>query len=109
MDGTTRALAEATVTVGPDAAVLALTLAHDALGPEEMLAFVWLDAATAALAAIVFAPKPYKTYDLLPPGLTPAGPRKTATAWKLTIAGQGTCPVCRGRGRCARAASRHNA
>lgn len=70
MDGTTRPLNRVTVTVGPDAAVLAQTVAADQIGPQEMLAFVWVDADGTRLGGDVFAPKPYKSYDLRPAGLT---------------------------------------
>jgi beta-mannosidase len=84
MDGTTRALDKATVTVGPDAAVLALTLPKAALGPQEMLAFVWLDSAGNRLGGDHFAPRPYKTFDLCAPGLTHQV-AKTPQGWTLTI------------------------
>lgn len=68
MDGTTRPLARATVPVGPDAAVLALTEAGDQIKADEMLAYVWLKG-DQRIGGDVFAPKPYKAYDLLPPNL----------------------------------------
>ncbi len=68
MDGQTRALAEATVQVG-DAAVMALRVHQADLGPQEMLAYVWADGAK-MISGDVFAPKPYKHYDLLPPHLS---------------------------------------
>jgi beta-mannosidase len=77
MDGTTRPLAEARVTVGTDAAVEALRLAPDALGTDEVLAFTW---AGGAEGGDVFAPRPWKSYDLLP-----SGPRATATPTALTL------------------------
>ena len=84
MDGTTRALASATVTVGPDAAVLALTL--PALPEDEMLAYVWAEGEM-RLGGDHHAPKPYKTYDLLPPGLA-HGVTETATGWQITISAE---------------------
>ena len=84
MDGTTRALASATVTVGPDAAVLALTV--PALPEGEMLAYVWAEGEM-RLGGDHHAPKPYKTYDLLPPGLA-HGVTETATGWQITISAE---------------------
>jgi beta-mannosidase len=84
MDGTTRALDKATVAVGPDAAVVALTLPKAALGPQEMLAFVWQDGNGNRLGGDHFAPRPYKTYDLQAPSLTHQV-AKTPQGWTLTI------------------------
>jgi beta-mannosidase len=81
MDGTTRKLAEATVTVPNDTAVPVLTLAADALGPGEVLAFTWTGDAQ---GGDVHAPKPWKTYDLLPSGLT-ADIKREGQQWKLTL------------------------
>jgi beta-mannosidase len=84
MDGSTRPLSQATVTVSPDAAVPVLTIAADALAPQEMLAHVWLDGQGNRLGGDLHAPRPYKSYDLQPPGLAltvveaPGG-------WSLTI------------------------
>ncbi len=69
MDGSTRDLGNGMVTVEPDAAVLVLSLAADALGPGEMLAFTWSDGAKQT-GGDVFAPKPYKSYDLRPAKLS---------------------------------------
>lgn len=81
MDGTTRDLAAATVTVCPDAAVQALHLAPDALGPDEVLAFTWSGDAE---GGDVHAPRPWKAYDLLPSGLS-ADVRQEGSLWKLTL------------------------
>ena len=81
MDGTVRKLAEATVTVSPDAAVPVLTLAADALRADEVLAFTW---AGDAQGGDVHAPKPWKAYDLLPSGLT-ADVQRDGSVWKLTL------------------------
>ena len=69
MDGTTRAILCSTVDVGPDAALVAQTVPSDAIGPDEMLGYVWSDGQGNQIAGDVFAPKPYKTYDLLAPNL----------------------------------------
>lgn len=81
MDGTTRDLGQAVVTVGPDAAVPVLTLAPDALGPGEVLAFTW---SGDAQGGDVHAPKPWKAYDLKPSGLT-ADIQRDGGVWKLTL------------------------
>ncbi|WP_333816852.1 beta-mannosidase [Tabrizicola sp.] len=81
MDGSTRALAEATVTVPTDAAVPVLELGPEALGPGEVLAFTW---AGDSEGGDVHAPKPWKAYDLLPSGLT-ADIRREGMQWKLTL------------------------
>ena len=83
MDGTTRALDRQTVAVGPDAAVLALTVPAGALQPGEMLAYVWADGDT-RLGGDHFAAKPYKSYDLLAPKLSPVVV-KTATGYDVTV------------------------
>ena len=83
MDGSTRQLDRQTVAVSPDAAALALTIPPGALKPGEMLAYVWAEGET-RLGGDVFAPKPYKTYDLLPPRLTHAV-SKSATGYDITI------------------------
>ncbi len=69
MDGTTRPLGSQTLQVGPDAAVLALTVPAGALQGGEMLAYVWAGD-EGQKGGDHFAPKPYKSYDLLPAGLS---------------------------------------
>ncbi len=64
MDGSTRPLADATVSVA-ETAVLALKIDATALGAQEMLAYTWSDGGT-QISGDTFAPKPYKHYDLLP-------------------------------------------
>jgi beta-mannosidase len=81
MDGSTRTLGEATVTVSPDAAVQVLDLAPDALRADEVLAFDW---SGDAAGGDVHAPKPWKAYDLLPSGLT-ADIARDGGVWKLTM------------------------
>jgi beta-mannosidase len=81
MDGTTRQLAEATVTVSPDAAAQVLELAAEALRADEVLAFSW---SGDAQGGDVHAPKPWKAYDLRPSGLT-ADIRQESEMWKLTL------------------------
>ena len=81
MDGTTRQLAEATVTVSLDAAVQVLELAAEALLADEVLAFSW---SGDAQGGDVHAPKPWKAYDLRPSGLT-VDIRQEGERWKLTM------------------------
>ena len=69
MAGVARELGRGSVNVGNRAETL-LDLDATLLGPQEMLAFGWT-ATNGAKGGDVFAPRPYKTYDLLPPGLTP--------------------------------------
>ena len=69
MDGSMRPLCSQTLQVGPDVAVLALTVPADALQGGEMLAYVWAGD-EGQRGGDHFAPKPYKSYDLLPAGLS---------------------------------------
>ena len=84
MDGSTRPLAQATLTVGPDAAVPVLIVPTEALQPQEMLAHVWLDGQGNRLGGDHFAPRPYKAYDLLAPDLT-LDVEPAPNGWTLTI------------------------
>ena len=68
MGGTTRELARVSVAVGPDAAKLAISLPAYQVSQAEMLAYVW-SLGDVPVGGDVFAPKPYKAYDLLPPDL----------------------------------------
>jgi beta-mannosidase len=81
MDGSTRTLAVAKVTVSPNAAVPVLTLALDALRADEVLVFVW---SGDAQGGDVHAPKPWKAYDLLPSGLT-ADIKRDRNVWEITL------------------------
>lgn len=65
MDGTTRSLDRKTIEVGPDEAVMAVKVDLSVLRENEMLAYVWADG-DRRIGGDVFAPKPYKAYDLLP-------------------------------------------
>ena len=87
MDGSTRLLHSAPCVVGPDAAVMVQHIAQDAVLPTEMLAYVCSDATGNRLGGDVFAPKPYKSYDLLPPAITHATVQ-TATGWDITLTAQ---------------------
>jgi beta-mannosidase len=70
MDGSARDLGRASVTVTPEAALPVLHLPADALGAGEVLAFAWQEQNGAALGSDIFAPKPWKTYDLRAPEIT---------------------------------------
>jgi beta-mannosidase len=88
MAGRTRALAEGSAHVEGQAQVLC-SIDRSALGPQEMLAFVW-EGSDGTRAGDVFAPQPYKHYDLLPPNIahsvTKAEGRYTLTLTAETLA-----------------------
>ena len=81
MDGTTRALGHATVTVPTDAALPVLSLPPEALAPDEVLAFSWTGDVE---GGDVHAPRPWKTYDLLPSDMT-MDIRQEGAVWRLTL------------------------
>jgi beta-mannosidase len=83
MDGSTRALRRETVTLGADA-VPVMVLGDEEIGAQEMLAYVWLDGAGKRIAGDVFAPRPYKAYDLLPADLSHSVKRH-GKVWEITI------------------------
>ena len=83
MDGSTRELAKATVSVGPDAAKLALAIPAYQVSAAEMLAYVWSQG-DVQIGGDVFAPKPYKAYDLLPANLSMTV-AATASGYDLTL------------------------
>jgi beta-mannosidase len=85
MAGNTRALARSTVHVD-GSAVLALAIPAGDLRPDEMLAYVWADG-DANLGGDHFAPRPYKSYDLLPSGLA-YDADETGGVYTLTISAQ---------------------
>ena len=68
MDGKTRLLATQTLNLSPVGAQVCLTL--PALAEGEMLAYAWADAAGTHKGSDLFAPRPYKSYDLQPVTLT---------------------------------------
>jgi beta-mannosidase len=87
MAGTTRSLHRLSVTVGPDAAVTAITLPDGTLNPGEILAFTWADAAGNRISGDVFAPRPWKTYDLQPAHLAHTA-RQDGATWVITVTAQ---------------------
>ncbi len=66
MAGQARELASSKAAVGAEAATVLTGLT---VGPQEMLTFGWT-ASNGAKGGDIFAPRPYKHYDLLPAGLT---------------------------------------
>lgn len=88
MDGSVRDIGSATAEVGTDAAVTVLHVAADALHPAEVLAFTW---AGDAAGGDVFAPKPWKSYDLLPAGLS-VSERRDAEGHVLTLSASALAP-----------------
>lgn len=68
MDGSLRPLTDAKGTLGADAQTLCTVPLAD-LGPQEMLYFRWTTA-DGMTGADHFAPRPYKSYDLQPSGLS---------------------------------------
>ena len=82
MAGQTRELGKASGLVGAGAVVL-MTIPRDVVGADEMLAFTY-DGSDGTRSGDVFAPKPYKTYDLAPSGLTQTA-HWTGDTWSLTI------------------------
>lgn len=70
MDGSQRDLGTVTATIS-DAAVDLMKTPETILAPGEMLHFHWTDT-TGRSGSDTFAPKPFKSYDLLPPELTSA-------------------------------------
>jgi beta-mannosidase len=87
MTGETHPLGRATLPVSPDAAAMALHIPADTLAAGEMLAFVWSQADGIRLGGDVFAPMPYKAYDLLPAAIA-----QTITeadgGWDITLTAQ---------------------
>ncbi len=86
MTGAVRLLGTHAVTVGPDAALEVVTLAAGSLRPGEVLATVWRTPG-GTHAGDVFAPDPWKTYDLLPPRLHQSV-EASGTGWKITISAE---------------------
>ena len=84
MAGSTRDLQRGRVTVGPDAAVTVMHIAGGDIGSGEMLGYVWHDSEGRRISGDVFAPKPYKAYDLLPAALTHTV-TEVESGWEITI------------------------
>ena len=86
MTGAVRLLGTHAVVVGPDAALDVVTLPARTLAEGEVLATVWRTPG-GLHAGDVFAPKPWKAYDLLPPRLTRTV-EAAGAGWKITIAAE---------------------
>ena len=69
MAGAKRVLGSATETIGPDAAKETLWLRASELAEDEILTFTWTGS-DGTTASDFFAPKPFKSYDLLPAQLS---------------------------------------
>ena len=82
MAGAARPLGAARVQLAA-AAVPVLEVPLAALAPDEMLAFDW-QGTDGTRAADVFAPRPYKSYDLQPPGVA-AEIADGAGGWQITL------------------------
>ena len=89
MDGTSRKLDEAEVTVPPDRALPILAVASDAIAAGEILSFIW--EGDGIDGRDLHAPKPWKAYDLLPAGLATTvaqdGPH-----WRITLTSRALAP-----------------
>ena len=83
MAGAVRQLDRQVLDVTPDAAAVALKVA---VNDGEMLVYIWAIGEN-QMGGDVFAPKPYKTYDLLPPNLTRTV-EKTATGYDITVSAE---------------------
>ena len=90
MPGALRAVAKVTVDVGPDAALQVVQLPSDALAPDEVLVFSWT-LPDGRREGDVFAPKPWKAYDLLPPMLEQIV-KKTTHGFDITISAKALAP-----------------
>jgi beta-mannosidase len=88
MDGSTRLLAGATVKIPTDAAIPVVTLPPGTLYPGEVLVFDWTGD---AMGSDHHAPKPWKGYDLRPPGLSQTV-RQEGAVWKLTLTVKALAP-----------------
>ncbi|MCB5198450.1 glycoside hydrolase family 2 protein [Loktanella sp. TSTF-M6] len=85
MDGTARALGQGAGQVDDHATELLRVKAAD-LKPQEMLSFGWT-ASDGSKGGDVFAPKPYKAYDLLPAALN-CQTERDGDNWVLSITAQ---------------------
>jgi beta-mannosidase len=88
MNGTWRKIALSAVNVPTDTAMAVLTLAAGALADDEVLTFLWSGDAE---GADIFAPKPWKTYDLAPARVDTRAERIGAD-WTLTLSAGALAP-----------------
>ena len=90
MAGAVRPLVAMMIEVGPDAAVQAVQLAPDALAADEVLVFLWTGP-DGLREGDVFAPRPWKAYDLLPAKLA-SSVTKTDTGWDIEVSAHTLAP-----------------
>jgi beta-mannosidase len=83
MDGSVRHLATHRITTDPASATTAAVVPRGDIGAGEVLATVWHQKGGKHFGD-VFPPSPWKTYDLLPPRLTPVV-EPSGDGWKITI------------------------
>ncbi len=82
VSGPVRDLGVATVDVGPDAAVTAAMVPPDTLAEDEVLAIIWEGGGQGG--DDVHAPRPWKSYDLRPSGLTQRVAQEDGR-WRVTV------------------------
>ncbi len=88
LTGETRALGSGTVTPGPTA-LHAFDIAREALAEDEVILLKWEGGGTTA--SDIFAPRPWKNYDLRPSEATVSATR-TGAHWTVTLTG-GSAPA----------------
>jgi len=81
--GAVRVLGTWDVAVPTDRAVPVATIAGAALAGDEFLAFTW-DIDGRRAGGDIFAPKPWKAYDLVPAALRHSA-HKAAAGWEITV------------------------
>lgn len=71
-DGSGRRLARTTLSVWPDKATQAMVISKDDLAGDEMIVLRWYEAGSGPILvqSDLFAPLPFKAYDLVSPGLS---------------------------------------
>lgn len=90
MSGTSRQLAECRVDVPTDRAVQALSLDLAALTEDEVLSFFWT-LPDGSMGRDLFAPRPWKSYDLLPAGVAMDAAREGGD-WRITLTTRALAP-----------------
>jgi beta-mannosidase len=89
MDGASRKLDEAELTVPPDRAAPVLSVATEAIAPGEILSFIW--EGDGFEGRDLHTPKPWKSYDLLPSGLE-AEVAQHGPHWHITLTSRTLAP-----------------
>ncbi len=90
MSGSSRQLAECRVDAPTDCAVQALSLAHAVLEEDEVLSFFWT-LPDGAMGRDLFAPRPWKSYDLHPAALA-MDARQEGGLWQITLTARALAP-----------------